>query len=88
MSTDQNDYQNGLLKKIVTIDGELKEFLINYAGNKLQPEEDEVTVGVIIEAIGAEFPELLLAVAEENYLRGYTRGLDDMEQLNPEKDNV
>lgn len=88
MSTDQNDYQNGLLKKIVTIDGELKEFLINYAGNKLKPEEDEVTVGIIIEAIASEFPELLLAVAEENYLRGYTKGLDDMEQLNPEKDNV
>ena len=88
MSTDQNDYQNGLLKKIVTIDGELKEFLINYAGNKLKPEDDEVTVGIIIEAIASEFPELLLAIAEENYLRGYTKGLNDVVQLSPEKDNV
>ena len=88
MSTDQNDYQNGLLKKIVTIDGELKEFLINYAGNKLKPEDDEVTVEIIIEAIASEFPELLLAIAEENYLRGYTKGLNDVVQLSPEKDNV
>jgi len=82
MSTDQSDYENGLLKKVITIDGELKEFLINYAGNKLQPENDEVTVGIILEAIASEFPELLLAVAEENYLRGYNQGLDDVDSIN------
>jgi len=87
MSTDQSDYENGLLKKVITIDGELKEFLINYAGNKLQPENDEVTVGIILEAIASEFPELLLAVAEENYLRGYAKGLDDI-SLAPENNNV
>ena len=87
MSTDQSDYENGLLKKVITIDGELKEFLINYAGNKLQPENDEVTVEIILEAIASEFPELLLAVAEENYLRGYAKGLDDI-SLTPENNNV
>jgi hypothetical protein len=88
MSTDQNDYENGLLKKVVTVDGELKEFLVNYAGNKLKPEDDKVTVEIIIETIASEFPELLLAIAEENYLRGYTKGLDDMTPPLPENNNV
>jgi len=82
MSTDQNDYENGLLRKIITTDGELKEFLVNYAGNKLKPEDDKVTVEIIIETIASEFPELLLAIAEENYLRGYSQGLDDMNSIN------
>jgi len=88
MSTDQNDYENGLLKKVVTTDGKLKDFLVNYAGNKIQPKGDEVTVEIIIEAIASEFPELLFSIAEENYLRGYNRGLDDMAQSISEKDNV
>ena len=82
MSTDQNDYENGLLRKIITADGELKEFLVNYAGNKLKPEDDKVTVEIIIETIASEFPELLLAIAEENYLRGYSQGLDDVNSIN------
>jgi hypothetical protein len=81
MSTDQNDYENGLLRKIITTDGELKEFLVNYAGNKLKPEDDKVTVEIIIETIASEFPELLLAIAEENYLRGYSQGLDDVSSI-------
>ena len=88
MSTDQDDYKNGLLRKIVTTDGELKEFLVNYAGNKLKPEDDKVTVEIIIETIASEFPELLLAIAEENYIRGYAKGLDDMTPPIPENNNV
>lgn len=82
MSTDQDDYENSLLRKIITTDGELKEFLVNYAGNKLKPEDDKVTVEIIIETIASEFPELLLAIAEENYLRGYSQGLDDVSSIN------
>jgi|6_EtaG_2_1085325.scaffolds.fasta_scaffold26711_2 hypothetical protein len=87
MSIDQNDYQNGLLKKVVATDGELKEFLVNYTGNKILPEDDNITVEMIIETIASEFPELLLAIAEENYLRGYAKGLDDIAPT-PENNNV
>ena len=63
---------------------ELKQFLINYAGAKLEPEDGRVTVHMIAEAIAAEFPEFLFAIAEENFLRGYQLGLNDATTLETE----
>ena len=76
MSQDQ-DYANGLLNNVVEMDGELKEYLVNYVGTQLQPENDEVTVHMIIQVLAAEFPELVVSIIEENYLKGYQQGLDD-----------
>ena len=76
MSQDQ-DYAHGLLNNVVEMDGELKEYLVNYAGNQLEPENDEVTVHMIIQILAAEFPELVVSIIEENYLKGYQQGLDD-----------
>ena len=59
------------------MDGELKEYLVNYVGNQLEPENDEVTVHMIIQVLAAEFPELVVSIIEENYLKGYQQGLDD-----------
>ena len=39
-----------------------------------------------VEVFAAEFPEFLLAVAEENFLRGYEQALADVETM--EKQNV
>jgi hypothetical protein len=39
-----------------------------------------------VEVFAAEFPEFLMAVAEENFLRGYEQALNDIEQM--EKKNV
>lgn len=58
---------------------ELKEILVNYVGQKYSPEDDKVTVEMIVETIASEFPEFLLAVAEENWIRGYQQGLNDVE---------
>tara|TARA_R100001163_G_C5042168_1_gene180078 strand:- start:868 stop:1116 length:249 start_codon:yes stop_codon:yes gene_type:complete len=76
MSQDQ-DYTHGLLNNVVEMDGELKEYLVNYVGNQLEPENDEVTVHMIIQVLAAEFPELVVSIIEENYLKGYQQGLDD-----------
>ena len=70
-------YYNNILQKVVSIDGELKTLIVNYVGEKLNPKNEEVTLEMVISSIAEEFPEVLLAVAEENFLRGYEVGLND-----------
>tara|TARA_R100000008_G_C3556721_1_gene153649 strand:- start:475 stop:762 length:288 start_codon:yes stop_codon:yes gene_type:complete len=71
--------ENTDLKKIVEPENELKNFLVEYVGNKLEPSDNHVTVEMIVETMAHEFPEFLMAVAEENWIRGYQQGLDDVE---------
>ena len=59
----------------------LKEYMIDYVGNKHNPESDDVTVDMVIETLAEEFPEFLLMVAEENYIRGYEQALDDVNSV-------
>ena len=66
--------------KIVVSDGELKQLFVDYVGNKLNPDNDEVTKGMVINVLAEEFPEVLLTVAEENYLRGYETALEDLSE--------
>jgi len=56
----------------------LKQLVVNYIGNRLLAEE-EVTVDMAVQIFAAEFPEFLMAVAEENFLRGYEQALIDVE---------
>jgi hypothetical protein len=35
---------------------------------------------MIVDVLSAEFPEFLLALAEENWLRGYRQGVHDVEE--------
>jgi hypothetical protein len=56
----------------------LKQLVVNYIGNRLLAEED-VTVDMAVQVFAAEFPEFLMAIAEENFLRGYQQALDDVE---------
>ncbi len=65
------------MANIVEQDGLLKETLVNYVGNKVNPDNDEVTIEMVVDILAAEFPELVLALAEENFLRGYEAGLSD-----------
>ena len=76
MATEE-EIKNGTLNQIIVSDGELKEMIVNYVGNKIQPENDEVTLSMTIDVLAAEFPEVVLALAEENFIRGYAQGLDD-----------
>tara|TARA_R110000744_G_scaffold350216_6_gene455860 strand:- start:1574 stop:1852 length:279 start_codon:yes stop_codon:yes gene_type:complete len=67
-------------------DSELKEWLVDYVGNKENPDDAGVTVEMIISTVAKEFPEFLMVVAEENFLRGYEQALDDVKMLNKEND--
>tara|TARA_R110002020_G_scaffold130148_1_gene291295 strand:- start:40584 stop:40883 length:300 start_codon:yes stop_codon:yes gene_type:complete len=82
--TEQEVHQNPLLMAPVDGDTELKVFLVNYTGDRLQPANEEVTIHMIAETIAAEFPEFMFAVAEENFLRGYQLGLEDATTLTTE----
>ena len=77
-------HENPLLAMTVepTEDSELKSFLVQYTGTKL--ENEEVTVHMIAEVLAAEFPEFVFAFAEENFLRGYQLGLEDADKLRAE----
>ena len=67
------------LKEVVDTTTELKNWLVNYVGEKSDPENGEVTVAMIVETMAVEFPEFLMAVAEENWVRGYHQALDDVD---------
>jgi hypothetical protein len=56
----------------------LKQLVVNYIGERLLAKED-VTVDMAVQVFAAEFPEFLMAVAEENFLRGYEQALVDIE---------
>ena len=66
------------LDKEVEPVGEFKQFVVNYVGHKRQLQE-KVTVEDIVMVFAEEFLEFLLAVAEENFFRGYKQALDDVE---------
>jgi hypothetical protein len=71
--------ENELKEQTVTKDTELKSWLVEYVGEQLAPENEEITVDMIVEVVAKEFPEFLMVVAEENYFRGYKQALDDAE---------
>ena len=84
---------NPTLQEIVEPENDLKNFLVEYVGEKNDPEDKNVTVEMIIDTMAKEFPEFILAIAEENWIRGYHQALDDVEtgenlsKLNEKKDD-
>ena len=77
---DEKDFENNPnLKKIVSGNDNsvLKTWLVDYVGNKKNPEDNNVTVEMIIETISEEFPEFIFTIAEENWIRGYHQALTD-----------
>jgi hypothetical protein len=63
----------------VVTDNPMKEWLVDYVGQKMKPENGEVTVELIVEAMANEFPDFLITVAKENWLRGYQQALYDVD---------
>jgi hypothetical protein len=72
--------ENPELVKTVELDNPLKQWLVTYVGDKHKPEDGVVTVGMTVETLAEEFPEFLLVVAEENWIRGYRQGVEDSEE--------
>lgn len=87
------EFMNPDLNKAVESDSQLKTWLVDYVGRKYQGEvararvetgqeiewDGDVTVDMIVETFSAEFPEFLMAIAEENFIRGYKQGISDMD---------
>ena len=73
--------ENPALEKIVETDSALKEWLVNYVGDQQNPDNGEVTVEMIVHAVANEFPEFLMVIAEENWVRGYHQAMLDVETL-------
>tara|TARA_A100001515_G_scaffold83184_1_gene65961 strand:- start:725 stop:979 length:255 start_codon:yes stop_codon:yes gene_type:complete len=71
--------QNPDLLTKVEINSELKQWLVEYVGNKMMPENDEVTTEMVIHVLADEFPEVIMPLAEENYFRGYEQALTDIQ---------
>jgi len=69
-------------------ESELKNYLINFTGNKVQPEDGRVTAQMIIETVAAEFPEFVYVIAEENFVRGYELGIKDATTLTTETETA
>ena len=81
-----NTNQNPMLHVAVRKNTPLKEMIVNYVGNRFATNQDEgdyfVTVQMVAETLAEEFPEFLMVMAEENWIRGYQQGLDDAELRN------
>ena len=71
--------RNPELSSVVDPSNDLKNFLVEYTGETLQPENSEVTVEMIVEVMARDFPGFVLAMAEENWVRGYQQALDDVD---------
>jgi len=83
----QNELEQDEVQKVIQeTEGPLKAMLVNYVGQVIAPEDGQVTVGMIIQTLASEFPEFLLVVARENWLRGYQQALTDVD--NAEKERV
>tara|TARA_A100001391_G_C5010006_1_gene262997 strand:+ start:294 stop:569 length:276 start_codon:yes stop_codon:yes gene_type:complete len=72
--------QNNELHNLVEPDSDLKNMLVEYVGESLDPDDQNVTVEMIVDVVAKEFPEFLLAVAEENWVRGYQQALQDADE--------
>tara|TARA_R110000824_G_scaffold47486_2_gene135191 strand:- start:3972 stop:4235 length:264 start_codon:yes stop_codon:yes gene_type:complete len=65
----------------------LKEYLVEYTGEKLNPDDANITVEMIIRVLADDFPEVVLALAEENFIRGYKQGLEDISPTPTQEQN-
>jgi len=74
--------KNEELTKEVQTDSELKDLIVNYVGTKKNPEKDEVTLQLVLDTFSEEFPEFVLPLAEENFIRGYNQALFDIDEGN------
>ena len=95
--TEKREDASPILDQKVEPDSPIKEWLVDYSGRKYQAEiakfktetgkdfdwNGDVTVEIIIETLATEFPEFVMALAEENFIRGYQQALYDVDNGAP-----
>tara|TARA_Y100000034_G_C6712341_1_gene314729 strand:+ start:110 stop:379 length:270 start_codon:yes stop_codon:yes gene_type:complete len=79
-----SEIENEHLAESVNPDSDLKVLIVEYVGTKHEPKNNEVTVEMVIDTFASEFPEFVLALAEENFFRGYEQGLQDIAGPGPQ----
>ena len=79
---------NPELTEVVQVDNALKDFIVEYTGEELNPENGEVTVEMVIEVLASHFPEVVFALAEENFIRGYQQAMTDLEVSEEQEQNT
>jgi hypothetical protein len=62
---------------ICDLDTKLKRWLVSYTAKKFMPEDEKVTISMILDIFAEEFPELILQVAERNWVLGYSQAAQD-----------
>ena len=83
--TEEEATQNPTLEELVEPDSDLKNMIVEYVGINSEEyisyggDNDEVTVQMIVDIFAKEFPEFLMVVAEENWIRGYHQALEDVD---------
>jgi hypothetical protein len=93
--------ENENLQGNVSKDTPIKNWLVHYVGKDYESEiiraetetekklewDGSVTVEMIVESMVKEFPEFVMALAEENFIRGYRQAMDDIGVAVPKMDN-
>ena len=79
-NTEQKIEQNPALKEKVEKDTELKDMIISYVGEKKKPKNNEVTLEMVLEVMSEDFPDFVMPIAEENWIRGYQQALVDVDE--------
>jgi uncharacterized protein YukJ len=75
-----------VLEETIQAENPMKEWLVQYVGTKYNPDNKEVNVQMIVNAMADEFPEFVLALAQENFVRGYQQALYDVDYGHLKKD--
>ena len=88
IKTTEEAMLNPELTEVVQVDNALKDFIVEYTGEELNPENNEVTVEMVIEVLASHFPEVVFALAEENFIRGYQQAMTDLEVSEEEEQNT
>ena len=71
--------ENPDLQKVVDLDNDLKKYIVEYVGNVASPDDGLITAEMVISVLARDIPEVILPLAEENFIRGYKQALTDVE---------
>ena len=69
----------GIGNDVVETSTPVKEWLVTYVGEQHGPGSGDVTVEMIVDTLSEEFPEFLIHVAEENWIRCYHQAMMDVD---------
>lgn len=81
-----NEKELDFVTERVTTETPMKEWLVNYVGDKIRPNNGDVTLQMIVDIMADEFPDFVLALAQENWLRGYQQALYDVDYKPPQSE--